>query len=210
MDDAARRDEVTRILGRYLVEVVERWDMCPWARSAREGGEVAIDVVWGTPSEDAWVAAAAALLARPATRVAMVVAPQLEVDASTLHGIRDVVARRIPTAGIAEFHPHAPLDLATPPRLVPFVRRSPDPLLQLVPLALLDAVRVPPPIAARAQQAQVLAGLHAPPVRDIAARIASTNHATVSAHQAEIIAVLDDISRDRATSYARVGISTSR
>ena len=39
------------------------------------------------------------------------------------------------------FHPDAKLDLATPDRLVPFLRRSPHRTIQLVRASLLDAVR---------------------------------------------------------------------
>jgi len=207
--DAPRRAEVLRVLHRYLVEIVERHALCPWARAAREGGELAIEIVWGAPTFEAWVAAAEELLARPATRVAMVVAPELAIAPAELRAVRDRVAARLPAAGIADFHPAAPLDLATPARLVPFLRRAPDPLLQLVPLALLDAVRAAPPIADRARQAQLLGGLALPPARDVAARIAADNHATASAAHAEIAATLDDIARDRRNSYVRVGISAS-
>ena len=209
--DSPRRAAVERILGRYLVEIVERHDLCPWARSTREGGEVAIDVVWGTaPTDDSWVAAAQRMLDRPETRVAMIVAPELDIDPSELRDVRSRIATRVPTAGVADFHPDAPLDLTNPARLVPFVRRAPDPLIQLVPFAILDAVRTPQPLADRAQQALLLRGHSSPPPRDVAARIAALNHARVSESQAEILATLDDIRRDRRESYARVGISTSR
>lgn len=208
-----RSAEVLRILERYLVEVVERYELCPWARAARLGGEIAMDVVWGAPSEDDWVAAAGALLARPETRVAMVVAPELVIAPAALRAVRDRVAARLPRAGIADFHPDAALDLATPARLVPFLRRAPDPLLQLVPLALLDAVRAAPPLADRAAQARLLGGVGAPPRPGAAERIATANHATVGAHGAAIEAALEDIAADRAVAYARAGIgrvSTSR
>lgn len=203
-----RRAEVLRLLDRYLVEVVERYQLCPWARAAREGGEVAADVVWGTPTLDAWIDRAQRLLARPATRVAMVIAPELAITPPALRAVRDLVAARIPGAGVAEFHPDARLDLTSPARLVPFARRAPDRLLQLVPLALLDSVRAAPPVAGRAHQAQMLRG-HAPPPRaDTADRIAAANHATVAAAHAAITATLDDIALDRACSYARVGIGS--
>ena len=208
--EPARRAEVLRIPGRDLDDVVERHDLCPWARGAREGGELAVAVLWGTPGEDAWVDAARELLARPATRVAMVVAPELAVALPALRAIRDRVAARITGAGVAEFHPEAALDLATPARLVPFVRRAPDPLLQLVPLGLLDSVRAAPPVVDRARQAQALGGRDLAPPRDVAARIATANHATVSAAAASIVATLDDIARDRRDAYARLGISGSR
>lgn len=151
--------EVERILHRYLIEVVERYNLCPWARPARLGAELAIGVLWGTPPLDAWVAEARALLGRPGARVAMVVAPELEGPTSVLRAIRDHVAKHVRDAGIAEFHPEASLDLATPGRLVPFLRRSPDPLLQLVPFALLDPIRTPPmPVFDVVLQAQLLRG----------------------------------------------------
>jgi len=203
----AKSAEVTRILERYLVEVVERHELCPWARGARERGELAIGVLWGAPAVDAWVAEAARLLAAPAARVAMVVAPELAIERAALGGIRDAVAARIPSAGVAEFHPDAALDLATAARLVPFLRRSPDPLLQLVPLALIDAVRAAAPAAALAHQAAMLGGHAAPPRPALAAQIAAANHATVTAAHAAITRTLDDIAADRRCAYARVGIN---
>ncbi len=202
----ARAAEVLRILDRYLIEVVERYELCPWARAARTGGEIAADIVWGAPSDDDWAAAASALLTRPGARVAMVVAPELAIAPAGLRAVRDRIAARLPHAGVADFHPAAALDLATPARLVPFLRRAPDPLLQLVPLALLDAVRAAPPAADRARQAQRLGGRGAAPRADAAERIAAANHATVTRHAAEIAAVLDAIAADRAAAYSRAGI----
>ena len=193
--------EVRRILDRYLVEVVEAFDLCPWAKSARLAGEVTVEIVWGTPALDDWEAAARAALARPTTRVAMIVAPELALDRDAFGAVRDQVAARIPAAGVAHFHPDAAIDLASPARLVPFVRRSPDPLLQLVPLAILDQIRSAPPLAGLAQQAQILGGHAAPPRGDIAERIAHANFATVTARFAAIVAVLDDIARDRRAAY---------
>lgn len=202
--------EVQRVLERYLVEVVERYELCPWARSAREQKQLAVGVLWGEPSVEAWVAEAMRLLAEPATRVAMVVAPELAITREGLGAVRDVVAARIPAAGVAEFHPTAALDLETPPRLVPFLRRSPDALLQLVPLALIDAVRAGTLAAGLTQQASMLGGHAEPQRRDVAVRIAEANHATVARAHAAIAAALDDIAADRRDAYARVGITSFR
>ncbi|HEY0482959.1 MAG TPA: hypothetical protein VGD37_35800 [Kofleriaceae bacterium] len=202
-----RAAEVTRILERYLVEVVERHGLCPWARTSREGGELAVGVLWGAPDLDAWVAEAERLLAAPATRVAMVVAPELAIARAALGAIRDAVAARIPGAGVAEFHPDAELDLSSPARLVPFLRRSPDPLLQLVPLARIDAVRTAPPAAGLAEQATMLGGHAAAPRGELTAQIAAANHATAAAAHAAITRALDAIAADRRAAYARVGIT---
>jgi hypothetical protein len=195
---------VLRVLDRYLVEVVEAYDLCPWARPARLNGELAVGILWGEPALAEWIAAAEALLARRGVLVAMVVAPEFS---GRLRDTRDRVCAAIPSAGVADFYPDAPLDLSTPARLVPYLRRSPDPLLQLVPLALLDAVRGPPPTAGLARQAQILGGRAAPDRGDVADRIAADNHARVSANPAALAALFESIAADRARSYARVGIS---
>ena len=199
-----------RVLDRYIVEVVETYELCPWAKPARTGGELAVDVLWGEPTLEQWIAAGERLLALPATRVAMIVAPELATRPAELRALRDRVAARIPSAGIADFHPDAAIDLASPARLVPALRRSPDPLLQLVPIALLDSVRAAPPAAQRPQQAQMLGGLAAPSRGDVADSIAAANHARIAANAAAFTAALDDIADDRRRSYARVGINTSR
>ena len=117
--ESRRRTEVLRILHRYLTEVVESYDLCPWARMARERGELEIEVVWGTPTIEQWIAAAESLCVRKRAQVAMVVAPELLISTGELHDVRNEVSARIQTAGVAEFHPEASLDLATPARLVP-------------------------------------------------------------------------------------------
>jgi hypothetical protein len=208
----AKSAEVTRILRRYLVEVVERHELCPWARAARERGDLAIGILWGAPTLADWVAESERLLAAPATGVAMVVAPELEVARAELTTLRDAVAARIPSAGVADFHPDAALDLTTPARLVPFLRRSPDPLLQLVPLALIDKARTAGHLApstdvpALATQSAMLTGHATAPRDDLTTQIATANHATVSASHAVMTATLDAIAEDRRVSYRRTGL----
>jgi hypothetical protein len=199
--------EVRRVLDRYLVEIVEHYDLCPWARTSRTGGELAVEILWGTPTVEAWVAASERAFASSAIRVAMLVAPELEITRHALHDVRDRVAKRADALGIAEFHPSATYDGQTPARLVPFLRRAPDPLLQCVPLALLDQVRGPPLTVERSAQIAMLVragGVHAvkPPIAD---RIATANHARVSQHEFE--AKLTAITDDRKASYARLGIA---
>ena len=207
--DAAER-EVRRLLDRYIQEIVETFDLCPWARAARTGGELAIGILWRAPSIDAWVDTASELLARPTTRVARVVAPELGATPGELREIRGEVAKRVTIAGVAEFHPDAPLDAATPARLVPYLRRSPDPMLQLVPHAILASVRTPQPRYATLDQLQALKDLAAAPKLDIGDRIAAQNHARVAHDGDAIAAKLVEIRADRDASYARVGISTCR
>ncbi len=207
---AEKLAEVRRILDRYVVEVVERYDLCPWAKSARLGGEVAVEVLWGEPSTDTWVEAGRAALARPNARVAMIVAPESMLTVPELRAVRDHVTSAIPQTGVAHFHPDSPLDLGSPARLVPFLRRSPDPLLQLVPLELLESVRGVGVQVDIAEQLRILGGVSTVPRGDIADRIAETNHARIRAEQAAVSETLAAIAQDRRASYTRAEIRSSR
>lgn len=203
--EGARNAEVRRVLDRYLVEVVEAYNLCPWARAARTNGELVTHIFWGTPTHAEVCAVAATVMAIPTMRVAMLLFPEMRPSSRELRGFRDEILKQTP-AGIADFHPEAELDMLTPSRLVSFLRRSPDPLLQLVPLSILDGVRTPVFVADLAQQQAMLDGTH-PPTLDIGDRIADANHATVKGATDAIVAKLADIAADRATSYARVGIA---
>jgi hypothetical protein len=205
----AKLAEVRRLLDRYLVEVVEEFGLCPWARPARTGGELAVDVLWGQPSLLEWVESAQMLLARPGTRVAMVIAPELDAAPRRLRDIRNTLGTALDGVGIADFHPDAGMDAATPARLVPALRRSPDPLLQLVPLRLLDSVRASQTVIDREDVIKIIAGTMPPPRGDVGDMIAADNHATVVADSANFVARIEAIAEDRRQSYARAGISIS-
>jgi hypothetical protein len=198
--------EVLRVLDRYLVEIVEAYGLCPWARQARLGGELSVAVLWGQPELAEWQAAAQELLARPTTRVAMVVAPELAETTGGLRGTREQISRLVKIAGVAEFHPDGSRDTQTAARLVPHLRRSPDPLLQFVPFAILESVRSSTALTDLQEQAKALGGISTAPREDIGDRIAETNHARVVKDLAAFDVTLDDIAADRRRSYARVGI----
>ena len=204
-----RLAEVLRLFERYLIEIVEHYDLCPWARSARVNGEVGVEVLWGTPSAEAFAVAAKRLLAQPKTRVAMVLAPEGGATVSDLRGIRTRVIELVPGTGVADFHPDAPLDLASAGRLVPFLRRSPDPLIQLVPLSLMESMRGDCIVADLAMQADILSGKAELPREDVADQIAARNHARVAVDHVAMAARFAEIAEDRRVSYARVGITTA-
>ncbi|HEY0253608.1 MAG TPA: DUF1415 family protein [Kofleriaceae bacterium] len=196
-----RDAEARRILDRYLVEIVEHYELCPWAKTSRTGGELYVEFLWGTPTDAEWAASACRAFAGSKIRVAMLVAPELVITRKDFHETRDRLSRANGTLGVAEFHPDAPFDAQTPARLVPFLRRSPDPLLQCVPLALLDQVRGPPLTVDRSAQIAMLVkqgGLAAvkPP---LAERIARENHARVT--KDDFDQRFDAIAADRRASY---------
>lgn len=203
-----RQPVVLRLLERYLVEIVEAYDLCPWAKMARLGEEVGVEVLWGAPSSEDFAAAARRLLAVDKTRVAMVIAPELGATISELRRIREHVVNMVPTAGIADFHPDSPIDLASPARLVPYLRRSPDPMLQLVPLAILETVRGGSIVVDLAKQVELLKS-NVPEQVDVADRIAAANHARVGIDMAAIATRFAEIAADRSASYERAGIVAS-
>lgn len=200
---AARRRDVLRILERYIIEIIEEYELCPWAPRARLGGSIGIGILWGTPSLDAWTTCSAALLAQREVQVAMVVAPELLCSSAELRSVRDDVCAQLPHAGVAHFHPDAALDLSTPARLVPTLRRSPDPMLQLVPLRVLDAVRGRAAVAAgRSVQAQMLVDSVPPPKPALADQVAAVNYARALRDIDALTAKLADIRSDRDRTYA--------
>lgn len=205
---AAREACVRRLLDRYLIEVVEAWGLCPWAFGARQKAELAVELHWGPDCEPA----VAAELARHAlhqrgARVVMLVFPELRGGGPIIEALRDELALLVPEAGVAAFGPHGGLDLSTPAKLVPLLRRSPDPMLQLVPFTILDELRAPLRPAELGQQARLLAGLVAPPPPSMIDNIARRNHAVVAPDgAARLLRALTELSSDRAASYAAAGI----
>ena len=204
--DAARAVEARRLVLRYLTEVVERFDLCPWAGPARARGELWIDVV---DPDDAG-AAIARFLAAPGAIIGLVVIPGLGGPPPKLRALRDELlagplGREV---ALADFHPGAELDRSHASRLVPFLRRAPDPMLQAVRHRDLASLHRRPPTMSAADQAAVLAGKHVPAFRDPVAEVATTNLATFEAHAAELATALDAIHADRAATDRR--LSTCR
>lgn len=187
------RAEAERRLWRYVIEVVERFALCPWARRARERGEIRVEVLLDT-THAALAAAVSRIADDPSAVMGMVVLPVASLDAPTLRRHRDVLlASRTGAAvavGIADFHPDAPLDLSSAARLIPWLRRSPDPTLQVVRLDALAAARQVPPPPALAAQAQILAGHAAPPAPSPSAQIADDNLHTARTQLDDLTAAL--------------------
>lgn len=153
---------------RYVREFVEGLNLCPYAKRTREGGTLHREVVLeeggapGTPGFEAAVDALAAAIARveaiPAqcVEVALVIFPALAPCLA--HGLEGARAFEQLVAAARErmvachangdapfycvaFHPDFAEDLADEHRAVRFIRRSPDPTMQLVRASVLRAVR---------------------------------------------------------------------
>jgi hypothetical protein len=191
--------EARRLLDRYLTEVVERFGLCPWAEPARRRGELRVEVVL---AEEAVADAVTRIALDDRATIAMVVLAASSITPVALRRLRDASMR--PDVAIADFHPDGAGDLASPARLVQLLRRSPDPMLQVVRWSVLEAARKAPPPPDRAAQARLLAGAPDAPHEPVADAIARANHAAVSAAGVRaLLDVLDDLARDRARAYPR-------
>lgn len=220
IDEALTR-ECLRVYRRYAVEIVEALDFCPYAERCRTEGRTREVVVLARELDlDLALAEVAPLAADERIEVALMIWPR--VHAARLEFARFVerlrAAHQASPGGLVMamegFHPDAepPAGLDAEhaaQRLVPFVRRTPDPTIQLVRHAVLDRVRRATPSGTAffdPATLDVSALLAAPAQRPLHERIAVANHATVTRLGVDRVrAVLDDILRDRDASYGALG-----
>jgi hypothetical protein len=206
-----------RVYDRYAVEVVERFGFCPWARSAREGGSVVVNVIFSVNHDDFTesLARLTELSNGPEhIDIALFVYPLLDLDRlpfeDFVRRLRAVAEAHLPPLdafAMAAFHPSANVDLNSPDRLVPYVRRSPDPTLQLVRNSALSSIKGLTSGTAfldvGSLSLESLAALSEPAPKAVRERIAEQNLATVTAvGPASIDAVLEDIFRQREAAHA--------
>jgi hypothetical protein len=217
----ALRDHALRIHRRYAIEVVEAFGFCPWASAARTGGRVRTQIVFGTDCDPMAVAQQVLALEDDAgADIGLLVFPELTLGrvAFQRFGARVRAAyeppgsRRAHGFALADFHPDAEAELDAPERLVPFIRRSPDPTLQLIRYSALDAARLGSP-GSRFMDPSALAALERgalpPRVEPVHERLARANLETVQRlGVAHVTAVIEDILRDRDASYAECAVPT--
>lgn len=208
--------EARRIYARYATEFVEALSLCPWAARARQDGHVEVEVVLESDANvEAALRAFEALTSEPHVEVGLVVFPRLTLDRRAFEAfvsrLREQDAARqggSPAMAAAAFHPDARADLTTAARLVPFIRRSPDPTIQLVRLSVLDAVRRPRDMGTAFLDPSTidLRSFITTPVKPLLhERVAETNLEQLQARGVDAAeAILEDIQRDRDASYARI------
>lgn len=180
--------EALRVNARYVEEVVIGWALCPWAARAWIDGQVVQRVFTGEALDPAPAAAFIDELgASPVAGIGLAIFPRVACTVAAWEKFAERV-RRARADGpspflIAAFHPdyRAPDGLLDAARLVPFIRRTPDPTLQLVRASLVDGLR-----------------------GQVSADVGRANFANVTARGlAQLDALLADIRRDRDAAYAR-------
>ncbi len=223
-DESALLAEARRVYGRYATEFVEGLKMCPWAARSRADGHTVEHYLLGeAPDEQAALAAIRAISDDPNVEVGLVIFPTARLDRPHFERwvahLRELDKARCrperPAMALAAFHPDAEPHTDTPYRLVPFIRRAPDPLIQCVRVSVLDALRrdehgtnyVDPKGQDLMALFRSLQNRKAP----LHERVAETNRDTLLEFGiARATALLDEILADRDRSYARLGVPPRR
>ena len=139
--------EVLRINDRYIGEFVERFNLCPFAKLTRERGALFREVM---DSED--LARAIAVLEaweqEARLEIGMLIFPLTQLDAVQFDRftgrLREQYERPRGIGAplvLAPFHRRAGYGQKSPAQMTMYWRRAPDPFIQVVPIALLRAVR---------------------------------------------------------------------
>lgn len=206
--------EVTRIYRRYAVEVVERFGFCPYAKRAREQGAtrefVCLDA---EPDLERALALVHDAARDPSLEIGLILYPDATLGRLALARFVEKLrsAHQREPGGLVmameAFHPDAEAALDDADRHVPFVRRTPDPTIQLVRHEALSRVRRAGDHGTAFFDPSCMsleALLSKPPSLPLHAQIAKANLATTCVYGvAAFEAIYADIRRDRDESYAR-------
>jgi hypothetical protein len=213
--------EATRLHDRYVLEVVEHFGLCPWATRARLGGKLRVEV--SLQSDDTALEPSLATLGRWALDESMEVGfmlfprlplPRADFDRFT-SAVRSADSKEhalgsAPFAMVG-FHPEASPSLEDAERLIPFLRRTPDPCIQVIRVAVLDRVRGSVPegtqfVDVTLLDAAVTGVTGEVSVRDRVGRANLETARRVGVE--ELRRCMDDIRRDRDATYRRLGGGT--
>jgi len=206
-------EETLRLYKRYEQEIVTACELCPWSAKVRRDRRVAERVLLQSAPDDlAPSLAAITAVTAGGAEVALLIYPRLVMPRNEF----EQFAARLNQAEVARqplgqapfvfavFHPEAAPDLSEPERLIPFLRRTPDPTIQLLRSVVLDKVRQSAPQGTQFVDAASILTLQAsePSLRE---QIAVANLATVQRVGIGTLAErLDDILRDRIVTHARL------
>ncbi len=221
MDDDALIREALRVYRRYQLEVVEGLDLCPWAERARREARVSERVLLqrGSALEPS-LAAVQELAADPKLEIGLLIYPRIDLGYAEFDrfvaALRQGDERNWPLGEVpfaaATFHPGALRTSDAPERLVPSIRRSPDPTIQLVRRSMLERMRQGPAEGTQFVDLQnfSLEQLPRPNQRPLRERVARANAETLKGMGLPAFdQIIADIRRDRDESYARLGEAPS-
>jgi len=203
-----------RLYRRYEREIVNAHDFCPWAVSARREGRIAERVLLERGDQDLAPSLAVLDALGPETDLALLLYPRFRGARDLFErfagGVRDASsADRTPgktSFVFVAFHPVAQAQLGDPERLIPFLRRTPDPTIQVVRSTVLDKVRAAVIEGTQFVDPQSLDSWQPQPqTQTIRERIAHANLATTLRIGLDALTgQIEDIIRDREETYRRL------
>lgn len=219
--------EATRLCRRYVDEVVLEFRLCPWAAPALLQNRVAILVQTSAIESEAEFADPAKNLAQtlaepslepyeilllPLPRFAL---GRLSLDAFLRQVRLELSARVAPSEApfaLAAFHPEATLDDKNAERMIPFLRRSPDPMIQAVRSEHLRRLEdVDAPGTGFVSAADLLTLATARERLTLRKRVAEENRRTLADRGVESFeAAIQSIIADREASYSKLGLAPQR
>jgi hypothetical protein len=128
---------------RYLREFVEALNLCPFAKRCREDGRLVRRVILDDYLLPALLRTAAEVDSLPQKQceVALLLVPRFEEGPLAFLELCAEVRRHLRNFHCVAFHPEMKADCSDENRAVQFLRRAPDPTLQLVRVATLERVR---------------------------------------------------------------------
>ena len=194
------RREALRLHGRYLTEVVERFSVCPWAKSARTGERMRTHVVTEAACKSEELRSLLDDWAHDkSVEVAFVITPRFEGDreafakwAARVAAIRDDIFLSAP------FHPDPGESSGT----IPFLRRTPDPTVQLVRRSCLEEIRAQDPPHYQDIFSLDLEDLRrTAPTKTVAASVLAQNERLLAQHHERLESILEAIHQDRHDTY---------
>jgi hypothetical protein len=209
------REQAIRLHERYVREVVEACRLCPWADPSRARRGVREAVLLHSESAHApSLAVLAAWADDPQVEVGFLLFPRLALRARAFDAftadLGEREARRHDVGGapfvLAAFHPEAEPDTSDAERFIPFLRRTPDPCIQVLRAAALDRARAGTPQGTQFVDVAALMTIEtaqAAETRPLRERIARANLET--AQRMGVGALrdrLDAIRHDREATYA--------
>jgi len=214
--------EALRLYRRYRDEIVLEFGLCPWAERALNLGQVTERVVLGGPETvmKSVSGVVAELAMSEAIEVALLIFPEFELMRPNFdrfaQQVRDSLEGTDHGAvfALAAFHPVAEPNRGTSERFIPFLRRTPDPTLQLVRYSVLQRVREGTPqgtqfLDLQAFDPAVLASLKEE--KSLREKIADRNLLEAERVGIETLAqIFADIQADRARSYQRLADAATR
>ncbi len=220
LDHEALRRESRRLIDRYVEEVALPFELCPWAGPALRDGRVQTAVItekFSMPS-DLVAAAQKVVLVLSGTPsdidLVLCALPQLDSTRLQMDQLLRETRRFLAEDGeapfaLAAFHPEAPRDTASPERLIPYLRRTPDPLLQAVRARALEKVEGRQPKGTQFLDPSNLnlKDLADPPRESLRLRVARQNQQSLEARGYDAFdRCVSAILEDRERTYIALGV----